>query len=85
MAIGLGRIFGFRFLENFNYPFISRSVAEFWRRWHMSLGTWFRDYVYIPLGGNRRGTAVTCRNIMIIFLLNQKTFIAGMAAGSVKG
>ena len=53
MAIGLGRIFGFRFLENFNYPFISKSVAEFWRRWHMSLGTWFRDYVYIPLGGNR--------------------------------
>lgn len=53
MAIGLGRIFGFHFLENFNYPFISKSVAEFWRRWHMSLGTWFRDYVYIPLGGNR--------------------------------
>ena len=53
MAIGLGRIFGFHFLENFNYPFISKSVAEFWRRWHMSLGTWFRDYVYIPMGGNR--------------------------------
>ena len=53
MAIGLGRIFGFRFLENFNYPFISKSIAEFWRRWHMSLGTWFRDYLYIPLGGNR--------------------------------
>ena len=53
MAIGLGRIFGFHFLENFNYPFISKSVAEFWRRWHMSLGSWFRDYVYIPLGGNR--------------------------------
>ena len=53
MAIGLGRIFGFHFLENFNYPFISKNVAEFWRRWHMSLGTWFRDYVYIPLGGNR--------------------------------
>ena len=53
MAIGLGRIFGFKFLENFNYPFISKSIAEFWRRWHMSLGTWFRDYVYIPLGGNR--------------------------------
>lgn len=53
MAIGLGRIFGFHFLENFNYPFISGSVAEFWRRWHMSLGTWFRDYVYIPMGGNR--------------------------------
>ncbi len=53
MAIGLGRIFGFNFLENFNYPFISKSIAEFWRRWHMSLGTWFRDYVYIPMGGNR--------------------------------
>ncbi len=53
MAIGLGRILGFRFLENFNYPFISKSIAEFWRRWHMSLGSWFRDYVYIPLGGNR--------------------------------
>ena len=53
MAIGLGRVFGFRFLENFNYPFISKSIGEFWRRWHMSLGTWFRDYVYIPMGGNR--------------------------------
>ena len=53
MAIGLGRIFGFHFLENFNYPFISKSVGEFWRRWHMSLGSWFRDYVYIPMGGNR--------------------------------
>ena len=53
MAIGLGRIFGFHFLENFNYPFISKSVSEFWRRWHMSLGSWFRDYIYIPLGGNR--------------------------------
>ncbi len=53
MAIGLGRILGFRFLENFNYPFISKSIAEFWRRWHMSLGSWFRDYLYIPLGGNR--------------------------------
>ena len=53
MAIGLGRIFGFHFIENFNYPYLSKSVAEFWRRWHMSLGSWFRDYVYIPLGGNR--------------------------------
>ena len=53
MAIGMGRMFGFHFLENFNYPFISKSIAEFWRRWHMSLGTWFRDYVYIPMGGNR--------------------------------
>ncbi|MCD8358401.1 MAG: MBOAT family protein, partial [Oscillospiraceae bacterium] len=55
MAIGLGRMLGFEFLENFNYPYISKSVTEFWRRWHISLGTWFRDYVYIPLGGNRRG------------------------------
>ena len=53
MAIGLGKVFGFNFIENFNYPYISKSIGEFWRRWHMSLGTWFRDYVYIPLGGNR--------------------------------
>ena len=53
MAIGLGKIFGFEFLENFHYPYISKSITEFWRRWHMSLGSWFRDYVYIPLGGNR--------------------------------
>ena len=53
MAIGLGRMFGFHFLENFDYPYISTSITEFWRRWHISLGTWFRDYLYIPLGGNR--------------------------------
>ena len=53
MAIGLGRVFGFHFPENFNYPYLSQSVTEFWRRWHISLGSWFRDYVYIPLGGNR--------------------------------
>ena len=69
MAIGLGRMFGFHFLENFNLPYISRSVTEFWRRWHISLSTWFRDYVYIPLGGNRLGTLVTYRNLFIIFLL----------------
>ena len=69
MAIGLGRMFGFRFLENFNYPYVSKSVTEFWRRWHMSLGTWFRDYVYIPLGGNRRGLPVQLRNIAIVWLL----------------
>ena len=69
MAIGLGRMFGFHFLENFNHPYISRSITEFWRRWHISLSTWFRDYVYIPLGGNRRGTLVTYRNLLIIFLL----------------
>ena len=69
MAIGLGRIFGFHFLENFNYPFISRSVAEFWRRWHMSLGTWFRDYVYIPLGGNRVGKLKWFRNTLVVWFL----------------
>lgn len=67
MAIGLGRMFGFEFLENFDYPYISGSVREFWRRWHMSLSTWFRDYLYIPLGGNRRGTTRTYINLMIVF------------------
>lgn len=69
MAIGLGRMFGFRFLENFNFPYISRSIKEFWRRWHMSLSTWFRDYVYIPLGGNRKGGSRTYVNLLIVFLL----------------
>ena len=69
MAIGLGHMFGFRFLENFNYPYLSSSITEFWRRWHISLGTWFREYVYIPLGGNRRGTAVLIRNTLIVWLL----------------
>ncbi len=69
MAIGLGRIFGFRFLENFDYPFISKSVAEFWRRWHMSLGTWFRDYVYIPLGGNRVSKWRWLFNTLVVWFL----------------
>ncbi|MBQ4557500.1 MAG: MBOAT family protein [Clostridia bacterium] len=69
MAIGLGRIFGFRFLENFNYPYISKTVAEFWRRWHMSLGTWFRDYVYIPLGGNRVLKWRWLFNTLVVWLL----------------
>ena len=69
MAIGLGRVFGFHFLENFNYPFISKSVAEFWRRWHMSLGTWFRDYVYIPLGGNRVSKLKWFRNTLVVWFL----------------
>lgn len=69
MAIGLGRMFGFKFLENFNYPYISKSLTEFWRRWHISLSTWFRDYVYIPLGGNRKGTAKTYRNLFIVWFL----------------
>jgi alginate O-acetyltransferase complex protein AlgI len=69
MAIGLGRMFGFHFLENFNFPFIARSVREFWQRWHISLTTWFRDYVYIPLGGSRGGTFSTYRNLLSIFFL----------------
>ena len=69
MAIGLGRIFGFHFLENFNYPFISKSISEFWRRWHMSLGQWFRDYVYIPLGGNRVKKPRLILNILAVWLL----------------
>lgn len=69
MAIGLGNMFGFSFCENFNYPYISASVTEFWRRWHISMGTWFRDYVYIPLGGNRCGLAVQLRNIAVVWLL----------------
>ena len=66
MAIGLGRIFGFHFPENFNYPYISKSITEFWRRWHISLSSWFRDYVYIPLGGNRKNVYL---NLAIVFLL----------------
>ena len=69
MAIGLGRIFGFHFPENFNYPYISKSITEFWRRWHISLSTWFKDYVYIPLGGNRNGIYKQIRNILIVWLL----------------
>lgn len=69
MAIGLGKMFGFEFLENFDYPYISKSITEFWRRWHISLSTWFRDYVYIPLGGNRRGKGRTLFNIFIVWLL----------------
>ena len=69
MAIGLGKIFGFDFLENFNYPFISGSITEFWRRWHMSLGSWFRDYVYIPLGGNRVSKLRGLFNIFVVWML----------------
>jgi alginate O-acetyltransferase complex protein AlgI len=69
MAIGLGRIFGFKFLENFNYPYISTSISEFWRRWHISLGTWFRDYVYIPMGGSRVGKIKWIRNIIVVWFL----------------
>jgi alginate O-acetyltransferase complex protein AlgI len=69
MAIGMGRMFGFTFFENFNYPYISKSITEFWRRWHISLGTFFRDYVYIPLGGNRVSLWKNIRNIMVVWLL----------------
>lgn len=69
MAIGLARMFGFVFNENFNYPYVSRSAQEFWRRWHITLSSWFRDYVYIPLGGNRKGLVRTCINILIVFTL----------------
>ena len=67
MAIGLGKLFGFDFMENFNYPYLSSSVSEFWRRWHISLSTWFKEYLYIPLGGNRRGLKRTCINLFIVF------------------
>ena len=69
MAIGLGCVFGFDFKENFNYPFISGSIQEFWRRWHISLSTWFKEYVYIPLGGNRKGRTRTTLNKWIVFFL----------------
>lgn len=69
MAIGLGKMFGFEFIKNFDYPYISKSVTEFWRRWHISLGTWFREYVYIPLGGNRVSKAKHIRNILVVWML----------------
>jgi len=69
MAIGLGQMFGFTFRKNFDYPYLSASITEFWRRWHISLGAWFRDYVYIPLGGSREGTGKTIRNLLIVWLL----------------
>ena len=68
MAIGLGRMFGFRYAENFDYPYLSASITEFWRRWHISLSTWFKEYLYFPLGGNRKGLIRTCLNLSIVFL-----------------
>lgn len=79
MAIGLGKMFGFEFQENFNYPYTAGSVQEFWHRWHISLSSWFRDYVYIPLGGNRKGAACTYRNLLIVFFLTGMWHGAGMA------
>lgn len=70
MAIGLARMFGFQFLENFNYPYIARSITDFWRRWHISLTNWFKDYVYIPLGGSRSGLSNAVRNILIVFIIS---------------
>jgi alginate O-acetyltransferase complex protein AlgI len=69
MAIGLGRIIGFQLPQNFNYPYVAISITDFWRRWHISLSSWLRDYLYIPLGGNRKGTAWTCFNIVVVFTL----------------
>jgi alginate O-acetyltransferase complex protein AlgI len=68
MAVGLGKMLGFELTENFNYPYLAKTVGEFWRRWHISLSGWFKDYLYIPLGGSRKGTLATCRNLMIVFL-----------------
>src|SRR5690606_18643934 len=70
IAIGTGRLFGFRLMQNFAFPYFSRDIAEFWGRWHISLSTWFRDYVYIPLGGSRGTTATKIRNIFVVFLLS---------------
>ncbi|MFR2534965.1 MAG: MBOAT family O-acyltransferase [Clostridia bacterium] len=69
MAIGLAQIFGMQFDENFNYPYIARSITDFWRRWHMTLSSWFKDYIYIPLGGNRKGFIIQIRNILIVWFL----------------
>src|SRR5690606_20400590 len=69
MAIGLAKMFGFDLLENFNFPYISKSIKEFWRRWHISLSSWFRDYLYIPLGGNRLGNGRTILNLLIVFFV----------------
>ena len=84
MAIGLASMFGFRFPENFDRPYSAHSITGFWRRWHMSLSRWFRDYVYIPLGGNRTGNAKTYRNLMTVFVLvdqgdpsSESSFVAG--------
>mgnify|MGYP003632691901 CR=1 FL=1 len=76
MAIGLGKMFGYDFLENFNLPYISRSIQEFWRRWHISLSSWFRDYLYIPLGGNRKGAFRTYINLVVVF------FVTGLWHGA---
>ena len=78
MAQGIGQILGFEFPINFNYPYISRSISEFWRRWHITLGSWFKEYVYIPLGGSRRGTLITVRNLFIVWILTGLWHGAGL-------
>ena len=77
IAIGLSELFGIRMKENFNFPYLSRSITEFWRRWHISLGTWFREYLYIPLGGNRKGRGRTLLNLFAVFLVT--------ASGTARG
>ena len=69
MAVGLGKMFGFDLMRNFDYPYLSKSVTEFWRRWHISLGNWFREYVYIPLGGNKKGIAGQIINLFVVWFL----------------
>ena len=84
MAIGLGRMFGFHFSENFDLPYVSRNISEFWRRWHISLSSWFRDYVYIPLGGNRKNVYL---NLFIVFFLTgiwHGAFLAFHCMGSLE-
>ncbi|MDO4266846.1 MAG: MBOAT family protein [Eubacteriales bacterium] len=78
MAIGLGKMFGFDFMENFRYPYMAQSIREFWRRWHISLSTWFKEYLYIPLGGNRKGVCRTCLNLFFVFLATGLWHGAGM-------
>jgi alginate O-acetyltransferase complex protein AlgI len=85
MAVGLGKMFGFNFPENFNFPFIAKSITEFWRRWHISLGMWFKDYVYIPLGGNRGRVFKQIRNIIIVWFLTGWPVLSGFSgAGKIR-
>ena len=79
MAIGIGEMFGFHFLENFNYPYIALSITDFWRRWHISLSSWFKEYVYIPLGGNRKGKKRTLLNLFLVMFLSGIWHGAGLA------
>ena len=80
MAIGLGRMLGFEFPKNFAFPYISKSMTEFWRRWHMTLGSWFREYLYIPLGGNRRGAVRTVLNLFFVWAATCLLYTSGLTA-----